>query len=357
MLRSLHRRLTTVGPRNLPEGLLFLLLCGVATIFRGLVAGRRAAYRVGLFRIARSGVPVVSVGNLAAGGTGKTPVVDWLLHWAAAQGVKTAVVSRGYGGRQGQAALLVADGSRRLVDDPAITGDEPLLLARRNPQALVIVAPRRLAGVRLAEQCGAKLIVLDDGFQHLAVSRDLDIVLLDSRRPFGNRRLLPAGILREPPAQLARADVVILTRNDRGESALPEFSGPVLRARHVLADRAVALDGSVIRLQELVGRPGLLFAGIAEPAAFFDAIRQRGITPVTELPMQDHQAYTPATCRLIDSSGQGAEFYLTTEKDAVKLVGMQLARPCYAVAMTVTIEPQAVLENRLHDLLARSIPP
>jgi tetraacyldisaccharide 4'-kinase len=297
---------------------------------------------------------VVSVGNLAAGGTGKTPVVDWLLRWAAARGITAAVVSRGYGGRPGPEPLLVADGSRLLVDDPARCGDEPLLLARRNPAAVVVVAPRRAAGVRLAEQRGARLIVLDDGFQHLAVARDLDIVLLDSRRPFGNHLLLPAGILREPPAHLERADLVICTR--AGDGAAPElnFSGPLLQARHVLDEVATALDGTTVLLGELAGRAALPFAGIAEPAAFFGALRERGITPVAELPLADHQHYSPAVCRLIEECGAGAEFYLTTEKDAVKLRGTVLARPCYVVSMALAFTPPEILDKHLLDLLTRS---
>jgi tetraacyldisaccharide 4'-kinase len=321
-----------------------------------VVCCRHAAYRAGIFRTYRAGLPVVSVGNLTAGGTGKTPVVDRLLCWAAERAVPAAVVSRGYGGCPGSEVLLVSDGRRLLVDDAARCGDEPLLLARRNPAALVIVAPRRAAGVRLAEQLGARLVILDDGFQHLAVARDLDIVLLDSRQPFGNGRLLPAGLLREPRRRLARADIVILTRNDRGEATLPEFPGVLLRARHRLADVARDLTGGAVRLEDLAGRPCALFAGIAEPAAFFAALRQRGITPLAELALADHQAYAPAICRQIDAAAGAAEFYLTTEKDAVKLTAAQLARPCYVVAMELDIEPPDPLDRRLYTLLSRSLP-
>jgi tetraacyldisaccharide 4'-kinase len=338
----------------LAERCLFLLLGACAILYRGVVCCRQLAYHAGILRIYRAGLPVVSVGNLAVGGTGKTPVVDRLLRWSTENAVRAAVVSRGYGGTPGNEALLISDGQELLIDNAALCGDEPLLLARRNPAALVIVARRRAAGVRLAEQLGAQLVILDDGFQHLSVARDLDIVLLDSRRPFGNRRLLPAGILREPPSHLARADIVILTRSDRGAATLPEFPGLLLRAQHRLADVARDLAGTGVRLEELVGRPCVLFAGIADPAAFFEALRQLGVTPLAELAMADHQEYAPTIYRQIEAAAGNAEFYLTTEKDAVKLTAAQLSRPCYVVPLEIDIEPPAPLDQRLHTLLSRS---
>ena len=354
-LRVIHQRLAILGPGTLAERCLFLLLSACAILYRGVVSCRQLAYRAGILRIYRAGLPVVSVGNLAAGGTGKTPVVDRLLRWAAENAVRAAVVSRGYGGNPGSEVLLVSDGQKLLVDNAALSGDEPLLLARRNPAAVVIVARRRAAGVRLAEQLETQLVILDDGFQHLAVARDLDIVLLDSRRPFGNHRLLPAGILREPASHLARADVVILTRSDRGALSLPEFPGLLLRARHRLAAVARNLEETAVRLEELVGRPCVLFAGIADPAAFFDALKQLGITPLAELAMADHQEYAPAIYRQIEAAAGNAEFYLTTEKDAVKLTTAQLSRPCYVVPLEIDIEPLAPLVQRLNTLLSRSL--
>lgn len=351
-LHALHNRLTVVGPRSPAERLLFLLLSGCAVLYRAVVTCRLAMYRRGWLGSYRSGVPVVSVGNLTVGGTGKTPIVDLLLRWALANDIRVAVVSRGYGGHPGTEALLVSDGSRLLVDDPALSGDEPQLLARRNPFALVIVAPRRTAGVRLAEQYGARLIILDDGFQHLAVTRDLDIVLLDSRNPFGNRRLLPAGILREPPDQLSRADLVIMTHAGPEGGTLPGFAEPVLRARHVLAGIAVDLEGKALPLAEFAGQPCLVFAGIAEPAGFFQALRRQGITPIAELALADHQVYTPAIVGQLVAAGQGAEFFLTTEKDAVKLDARLLPCPCYRVPLEIVVEPLSVLEEKLRHLLA-----
>jgi tetraacyldisaccharide 4'-kinase len=352
-LSTLHRRLATAGPANLAERLLFLPLWTVSAIYRAIVCARLAAYRGRLFSAYRAGVPVVSVGNLAAGGTGKTPVVDLLLRWAESNAVRAAVVSRGYGGRPGSDPLLVSNGRRLLVDNPSLCGDEPLLLARRNPGAMIIVAPRRAAGVRLAEEAGARLVILDDGFQHLAVQRDLDIVLLDSQRPFGNHRLLPAGMLREPVRHLSRADLVIMTRCEDGGLTLPVFDGPLLRARHLLSDNAVGLDGRNVQLADLAGRPCVVFAGIAEPAGFFAALRKHGITPVTELAMADHQVYSPAVLARLSSAVGKAEFYVTTEKDAVKLTSVALPLPCYRVPLEITIEPFPLLDQKLRQLLAK----
>ena len=352
-LHTLHQRLATAGPRGLPERLLYLLLCAGAALYRSLVCCRLVAYRAGVLRVFRSRLPVVSVGNLAVGGTGKTPMVDLLLRWAASHAVRVAVVSRGYGGAPGTAALLVSDGRQLLVRDAARCGDEPLLLARRNPAALVIVARRRALGVQLAERLDAQLVILDDGFQHLAVFRDLDIVLLDSARPFGNGRLLPAGILREPPGNLARADIVVLTRNDHGEAPALRFSGPVLRAKHHLADEVVGLDGTTCRLAELAGRPCAVFAGIAQPSAFFQALRERGVTPVAEIALADHQRYQAATFAQLAAASRNAEFFLTTEKDAVKFTAEQLPLPCYRVPLNIAVEPLAPLMEKLSNLLTK----
>lgn len=352
-LSSLHRRLATTGPDNLAEHLLFLSLCAVSFIYRAIVCVRLAAYRRRLLSAYRSRVPVVSVGNLTAGGTGKTPVVDLLLRWAESNAVRAAVVSRGYGGCPGSETLLVSDGDRLLVDNPSLCGDEPLLLARRNPRAMIVVAPRRAAGVRLAEETGARLVILDDGFQHLAVQRDLDVVLLDSQRPFGNHRLLPAGILREPVDHLSRADLVIMTRCESGGASFPAFAGPVLYARHLLADNAVGLDGGSLQLADLAGRPCVVFAGIAEPAGFFTALRKHGITPVAELALDDHQVYSPAVINRLSSTVGDAEFYVTTEKDAVKLTSVALPLPCYRVPLEITIEPFTLFDRKLRQLLAK----
>ena len=211
-LLKIQRKMASHGAQTSWEWLLFCLLLPLSLMY-GLISWLRAVvYRQGWLPRYRARVPVISVGNLAVGGTGKTPVVDWLLKEAARQGKRVAVVSRGYGGSYKAKVGVVADGTGVCLS-AAAAGDEPVLLARRNPGAIILVARKRAAGVAYATtRFAVDLVVLDDAFQHHAVERDLDLVLLDALRPFGNRWPLPAGLLREFPRALARADLLLLTR-------------------------------------------------------------------------------------------------------------------------------------------------
>lgn len=260
-----YRRLIEQGPRSAGERLIFLVLVVASRLFGLLVVMRLFAYSTGIAKSYRAAIPVLSVGNLTVGGTGKTPVVDHLVQRALMSGQRVAVVSRGYGGQRKSGTALVSDGRGTLHDDAYLYGDEPVLLARRNRDAMVIVARKRSEGVMLAEKLGAELVILDDGFQHLRLSRDLDIVLLDSRSPFGNGHLLPAGPLREPVASLARADLVILTHNKGADLAGLDIEQPVLFSSLRFSDTLTSLQGEPIRgmmlfrcavlpLRELPGR-------------------------------------------------------------------------------------------------------
>jgi len=209
-----YRRLIDHGPRSSREKLFFLALEVMSKIFGHLVAMRLKAYSSGFLKSYRASVPVISVGNLTVGGTGKTPVVDDLVKRAIQYGRRVAVVSRGYGGKRTLDPALLSDGVGFLHDDASLYGDEPVLIARRNPQAMVVVARKRTEGVQLVEKQGAEVIILDDAFQHLKLKRDMDILLVDSRHQFGNGRLLPAGPLREPVSNLMRADLIVLTHSN-----------------------------------------------------------------------------------------------------------------------------------------------
>ncbi|MGH7376234.1 MAG: tetraacyldisaccharide 4'-kinase, partial [Candidatus Methylomirabilales bacterium] len=179
------------------------------------VVARTAAYRARLLATHRVPCPVVSVGNLTAGGTGKTPCVIFLARHLQQHGFRPAILLRGYG-RRGGTGLLVASAGQGLLVPAAEAGDEASLLAEVLPGVPVILAADRVRGAEVAlSRCGADLLILDDGYQHLRLQRDLDILLLDARSPFGSGALLPRGLLREPPAAADRADLVILTRADQ----------------------------------------------------------------------------------------------------------------------------------------------
>jgi len=334
-LRGLHRRLSASGPRGAGEHLLYVVLLPFSWMFGLLACLRRYLYRLGVLSVYRAPVPVVSVGNLSVGGTGKTPMVDYVVKLLLARNRRVGVVSRGYGGGDFGAVGVVSAGDGPLLS-PEICGDEPYLLARRNPTAIVLVAPRRADGIRMAvERFGADVIVLDDGFQHLAVARDLDIVLLDASRPFGNGRLLPAGLLREPPSSLRRAGLVVLTRSDGSEDVDVALDVPLLRCRHRLAEEAVALDGARMPLADLGGRRLVAFAGIADPGGFFSELADRGLHPFQRVALPDHVTYDRQTLELLRAAAISADFLVTTEKDGVKLTADQLPVTCCQIPMTL----------------------
>ena len=310
------------GPWTLPLG-----FC--SAIYGIGVKMRLAAYKAGLFE----GKPLpgftVSVGNLTAGGTGKTPAVVLVAQWARDQGKTVSVLSRGYGAQGGQDVVVVSDGERICADVP-MAGDEPCLIARQVPGVSVIVSPSRFrAGIYAHERFGADFFVLDDGFQHLALKRDLDLILMDGAQPMGNGHLLPLGPLREPVRQINRADAVILTRAGNPSSVHKTLtwlehrfpSMPVFCADHE-PDRLIfpcsgeACEPGFLRDKRVVG-----FAGIAHPEYFEKTLGQLGADVIEFKRFKDHYPFTAQDLEeLIHvKSAAGAHFLVTTEKDWMRL--------------------------------------
>lgn len=345
-LLSFHRRIALQGATEPLERLFFLFLLPLALVY-GLIGGlRNRCYDWQLLTSYRASVPVISVGNLAVGGTGKTPVVDWLVKDFLDQGRRPAVVSRGYGGSFAGKVGIVSTGNGLLLK-ASEAGDEPVLLASRNPQALVFVARKRAAGVQLAvEGYGADVIILDDGFQHRAVQRDLDLVLLDAANPYGNRWPLPAGLLREFPSALKRADLLLLTRSN-GEPTFTFSDKPVFSCQHRLADRVVALTGEELSIEDLQSARLFAFAGIAAPAGFFFGLQTNGLQLMGQMSLGDHCKYDAQLLSLIEESSRGCDALLTTEKDAVKLKSDSFNVPCYQVPMSVALKNETEFRNTI----------
>lgn len=332
-----HRKIALLGPEGLPEWLFFIVLCPFAWIYGSIGWVRGKCYDLGLLPSYKASIPVLSVGNLAAGGTGKTPVVDWLLKEFTNQGKKAVVVSRGYGGDFTGEVGVVSRGEGVLLSAEQ-SGDEPYLLARRNPKATVLIARRRSDGVRFAEQqLAADLVILDDGFQHRAMQRDLDLVLLDAVRPYANGWPFPAGLLREFPNALQRADLLLLTRA-KSDSNFSFAEKQVFSSAHQLADCAIDLAGNKIAFAELKAKRLFAFAGIAEPEGFFSALSAAGLQLAGHLSLVDHCHYDEKKCREINVAAVACEGLITTEKDAVKLKPELFSIPCYQVPLDIAIE-------------------
>ncbi len=274
---------------------------------------------------------MVSVGNLTAGGTGKTPAVALLTKWAVAEKYSVAIISRGYGGDYQSPVLEVSDG-RRVRADAGTAGDEPVLLAQQVSGSPVVLSRKRyLAGMYAHKKFGSDFFVVDDGFQHVQLERDLNLVLMDAAHPFGNGHLLPWGPLREPLYQLDRADAVILTRFRSGcgrrslDFLKEHYPGtPVFCADH-LPDKVIFphLD-QVFSPHGLKGKRVMAFAGIGNPGAFQETLEDLGARVVGFCGFRDHYVYQKGDlAHLVHMASQrDAQYLLTTEKDWMRIASM-----------------------------------
>lgn len=284
-----------------PWRLLIFLLRPLSWLFRALIGLRRLFYRLGLFRTIRLPVPVIVVGNINVGGSGKTPLTLALIEWLRQAGYTPGVISRGYGG-QARVPMPV-----RRDSDPALVGDEPVLIARRAGCPVWIGRSRGGAGQRLlAFHPEVNVILTDDGLQHYALARDVEVVVVDGARGFGNGCLLPAGPLREPVSRLVGVDAVVVNGDGKQFApAMPHFVMTVSGKTFVnLAQPDLRVCADRFR-----GKTVHAVAGIGHPERFFDALTEMGLTIVRH-PFSDHHAFTP--------SDLPVGTVLMTEKDAVK---------------------------------------
>jgi tetraacyldisaccharide 4'-kinase len=275
--------------RGLAAGVTRAGLGGAEAIYRRIVNARNRRYDRDAWRSVGVGRPVISVGNITTGGVGKTPMVIWLAARLVELGRRPAVVSRGYKSRAGE------------------FNEEMQLVSRRVPGAVCISNPQRVAAAAFAvEEQGADVVVLDDGFQHRALARDLDIVLIDAREPFGHGHVLPRGLLREPLDGLRRADAIVLTRCDQVEGgALDEITREVrrhapdalvLRCVHQVSE-LLDLGGKVSDTTVTPGRPAVCFAALGNPQAFAETCRRLGYDVIGRVWWPDHHHYSLADVR------------------------------------------------------------
>ena len=297
------------------------------------------------------------MGNITVGGTGKTPVTAFIARFLIGRGVRVAVLSRGYGGSMEGQTAIVSDG-RTIRLDAGQCGDEPYLLAATVPGLMVVMgADRHSAGMLAMEQLSPDIFLLDDGFQHLRLRRDLDILLVDCARPFGNGWTLPAGVLREPKSAAERAGLVMYTRCPQGYSPPPLWGKPTCAARHRLGDAVPLAGGKAVSFHSLRGRKILAFAGIGEPEPFFGELRALGLDVVRTVPLPDHAAYTPSQLAGLTAAFRacGADCAVTTEKDGVKLRGLapEFGDRVMLARLELLMDDPTILTDLLSNLLQK----
>ena len=310
-----------------PEGRTVVLraILGLLSLpYGAMVAARNRLYDGGLLKQEKLPRPVVSVGNLTVGGTGKTPTVILLAQLLRERGYRPAVLSRGYGGHAKAAVNVVSDGNRVLLRWRD-AGDEPVLIAGALPGIPVMTGPKRsLTGKAAVERFGADILILDDAFQHRSLFRDIDIVLMDAARPFGNGFLLPRGPLREPPQALRRAGIILRTGEADREEPLREVpSLPFFRGTHRPQEVVEAATGRVSPPAALRGQKVFAFAGIGSPDSFRRGLTALGAEVVCFRAFPDHHPYgrSDIECLRLLAKDSGSARIVTTEKDAVRLAG------------------------------------
>ncbi len=344
-----------------------ILLSPLSWIYGAALTARNLSFAAGMASRWAMPVPVISVGNLTLGGTSKTPMVLWLLEHLLASGAHPGVALRGYGGSYEGGCERVSSAGQR--GDAGRWGDEAQMIAGRFPGVPVVVGRKRsLAALDLVSSAGVDVVVLDDGFQHRALERHLDIVMLDSASPLGNGRLLPAGPLRERPSALRRARVMVLSRWSESSDGMRRTSEARLRdlapgaafARCSLEPTGLWSRGDCQVPAGDVAHAGCLaFCGIARPTSFRRQLSRLGVEPLALRAFRDHHRYTSLELEALEAEAlrRKAGWLVTTEKDQARLDGW---RPRIAelgfLRVELRVEPEEVILEPLRSLLRTGVP-
>ncbi|HUF02673.1 MAG TPA: tetraacyldisaccharide 4'-kinase [Aridibacter sp.] len=324
-------------------------------IYGRVLDTRNVLYDYAFFRSYKVDVPVISVGNITLGGTGKTPLVAYVARLLAEAGERPAVVSRGYGRERENELVVVSDGER-IIEEPSVTGDEPLELALdlKGSASVVCDANRVRGAVYAVEKLGASVIVLDDAFQHRRIRRDLDIVVIDATAPFGGGRTVPGGRLRENLHNLSRAGAVVITRPDGAEN-LEEIKSEV----HSLNENApvfVCLS-SIDRIERIGAGTDpeepdartkfFVLCAIGNPKSLLDQLEREGVAVAGSRFFPDHHAYSQKGLADVETEARaaGADALLVTGKDAVKLLNSHFELACFKVKSRLVIDNETAFHN------------
>lgn len=354
MNQTAYRMVISGQKRSLGAGLLRGLLAAASLPYAAAISIRNWLYDYGIMPSRWANVPVISIGNITTGGTGKTPLVIWLCRYLSQKGLRVGILTRGYKTSAGEMS------------------DEPALLAKSCPGVQVIVNPDRLSGAQKAiGQFHCEVLVLDDGFQHRRLNRDLNILAVDATCPFGYSKLLPAGLLREPLGAVRRADAAIITRFDLAtaeqiasiEDTLHAIAGPIpiALAAHRLT-HLITPNGQAIPLEAIKDKKLYVYCGIGNPQAFVNCLTESGMTVVGTRFFNDHHAFTIQDARAIadDAVRCGAEMAICTQKDWIKTAVFckQLDRIAFgslAMELDFASSPDAIKE-RIDTIIKKKFP-
>jgi tetraacyldisaccharide 4'-kinase len=321
-----------------------LLLPPLSALYGAVTRTRLSLYQRGTFHTTKLDRPVISVGNMTAGGTGKTPLVEWIAKTVARDGRKVCILTRGYGRENPQRQVVVSDG-QTILATPNEAGDEPYLLATKllGSAAVISDADRISAGRYAIEHLGSDCFVLDDGFQHLRLARDLNIVTIDATNPWGDGeklsgsgQLLPHGRLREPLSGLSRADCVVLTRCDQAEEIEPLQA----QIRALVRGRPIFQSTMSASYAQVVAGPVAAFCAVGNAESFFTQVRNSGYEIVFQKAFRDHHGYSQQDVNSLVRSAReaGAQSLITTAKDAVKLRSLSFSLPWCVLEIEISIE-------------------
>lgn len=352
-------RLVFSSRETLVKKFLFFPLACISFLYKRLIIFRCSAYQKGIFSSRKLPIPIISVGNLTVGGTGKTPTSIYLARFLQREGRRASVLSRGYKGDASLKVNVVSDG-KRICLSPDEAGDEPFLLAEKLPGVPVLTGrDRGLLGEYARKNFSTEVAILDDGFQHLKLQRDLDIVLLNGNYPLGNGSLLPRGTLREPPEHLKRAHIILvakpdeITNREKTERTIRDYNpfAPIFFIYYspVLLERLDSKEA--ISWEYLRGRKVVALAGLAHPESFARLLTRLGAEVRDTIFFPDHYCYRTEDL----DKAKNESIIVTTEKDAVKLSPLSLPKSeILVLGVEIKVEEemkfQAAIKNYLPSL-------
>jgi len=336
-----------------------IALAPFGALYSAAISARSIGYEKRFLKTHEVAVPVISVGNITVGGTGKTPLVQWLAQRLADSSRTVCILTRGYRRENPKQQVVVSDGEQ-ILSNLAHSGDEAMMLAEslRGRSAVLCDANRIAAATWAVDHLHSDVLLLDDGFQHRRLARDLDIVTIDASNPFGNEHLLPAGILREPIKNLDRADCIVLTRSSDRETELIErlrqvTNAPIFESRTTIDNFHALHSRNDVQDATEIDEPVAAFCGIGNPRAFFSQLRGVPMDVRHEAAFRDHHKYSQADIDHLteQARSKGAQALITTAKDAVKLGFFRFELPCYVADIEIEISDA----TKLLELVERAI--